>query len=123
VKRVASQHIFKRLWDEHLRHRADDMSYLYRLFRYNEITAVAAGWIFESRMHQLLREEQTIRLFPIAQAVPGSANFISNFTNVLNVLYAYSCLAPAKNINKNASRNAAVLYSGVLYLLYVLKCA
>ena len=41
------------------------MEYLYGLFRASPITAAAAGWIFELRIHQLLLRHQTIQLFRI----------------------------------------------------------
>ena len=72
--RIAPRHILKLLWEKHLQDRVSDMSYSYGLFRANEIPAASTGWIFE--LHQLLREEQTIRLFPINQGVPGPVNFI-----------------------------------------------
>ena len=65
VQRVASQHVLELLWEKHIQHRVDYMSYFYNVFQANPITAAAAGWIFKLRMHQLLRKKQTIRLFPI----------------------------------------------------------
>ena len=50
-------------------------------------------------------------------------NSISKFTNMLSVLYAFRCLFPAKNVNKNALQIAAMLYVGMLYVLYVSKRA
>ena len=38
--------------------------------------AAGAGWVFELRMHQLLRKQQTIRMFPITLGRPEPANFI-----------------------------------------------
>ena len=65
VKRVASQHILELLWDKHIQYRIDCMSYFYNVFQANPITAAAAEWIFELRMHQLLRKKQAIQLFPV----------------------------------------------------------
>ena len=42
---------------------------------------------------------------------------------MLNVLYAFPCLLPVKNVNKNALQIVAMLYVGVLYVLYVSKHA
>ena len=58
-----------------------------------------------------------------AVSVVGQTACISKFTNMLNVLYAFPCLLPAKNVNKNALQIVAMLYVGVLYVLYVSKHA
>lgn len=76
VKRIASRHIFELIWERSLHQQVVGMKYFYNLFRPNEVTAVSAGWIFEYRMHDLLRTKQAIRLSPIAQARPGPVNFI-----------------------------------------------
>ena len=44
---------------------ASEMEYFYHLFSKSQTTASAAGWVFEFRMHQLLRDGCTIQLFPI----------------------------------------------------------
>jgi len=64
-KQFASQPVFDLVWKKHLSHRLDLMEQFYYLFLANPITAISAGRVFEERMHQLLRSEQTLRLFPI----------------------------------------------------------
>jgi len=63
--KIASQHVLKLLWEEHIQHEIEDMEYFYNQFLDNSITATSAGWIFKLRMHQLLMRQQTIRVFPI----------------------------------------------------------
>ena len=46
-------------------------------------------------------------------------NCINNFTYTLIMLDAHLRLIPAKNVNKYALQNVAMLYVGVLYML---KC-
>jgi len=41
------------------------MDYFHGLFRVNQSTAAAAGWVFESRVHQLLQRQRNIQLFPV----------------------------------------------------------
>ena len=43
----------------------DDMEHFYNRFVGNATGATAAGLIFELRMHAILLEIQTIRLYPI----------------------------------------------------------
>ena len=75
-KRIASRRVFEILWEKHLKYRTSDMAYCYDLFRASSTLARGAGWVFELRMHQLLRRRQTICLFPITRTNPGSVNFI-----------------------------------------------
>ena len=39
-------------------------------------TGISAGWIFESRVHQLLRSQQTIQLFPVTLHSSEADDFI-----------------------------------------------
>ena len=69
-KTIASRFIFELLWDEYLKDQASEMQDLYNLFSGSPITAVAAGWVFEFRMHQLLKDGRVIQLFPIYRSHP-----------------------------------------------------
>jgi hypothetical protein len=73
--KIASRRVFELIWEIHLQHRISDMEYLYSFFQNSQTMAPAAGWIFELRMHQLLRRQQTIRLFPI-RGRPGTTRFL-----------------------------------------------
>ena len=53
------------IWERHLADRVDLVEELYNLFLAAPITAISAGWVFENRLHQLLRTERTLQLFPI----------------------------------------------------------
>ena len=64
-KKFASRRVFDMVWERHLADRVDLMEELYNLFLAAPITAISAGWVFENRMHQLLRTERTLQLFPI----------------------------------------------------------
>jgi hypothetical protein len=59
---VASQRVFELIWDTHLRHRVYDVQYFYSQSRE---CADDAGWTFELQMHQSLRRQHTVQLFPI----------------------------------------------------------
>ena len=74
----ASLAVFQLVWDKYLHSRIDDMAYYYDLFSASKISATAAGWIFEFRMHQVLRSGGTIQLFPILSSGKGDANLIYN---------------------------------------------
>jgi len=73
----ASEGVFRLVWDKHLHSRIDEMEYYYNLFSASK-TSAAAGWIFESRMHQVLRSGGTIQLFPIRSSGKGGVNIIYN---------------------------------------------
>jgi len=64
-KRFISQKVFDLLWDIHIRHHTSEIAHFYNLFKATPGAKVAAGWLFEARMHQLLVRDTTIRLFPI----------------------------------------------------------
>jgi hypothetical protein len=74
-KKFASRRVFELFWEIHVQHRVSDMKYLYDLLAARTITAPAAGWFFELRMHQLLGRRQTIRLSPI-RGRPGTASLL-----------------------------------------------
>ena len=70
-KTIASRHVFELLWEWHLKDQIPDMKYFYSRYRGDPTTAPIAGsWIFESRVHQLLRKEQEIRVLPLTPAGP-----------------------------------------------------
>jgi len=48
------------------------MREFYNLFLATLITATPAGWVFKDRMHQLLRTERTLQLFPILPRRAGT---------------------------------------------------
>jgi len=63
------------------------MEYFYNLFRGCAVGAVAAGLIFELRMHTVLPEKRTIRLFPIrcTDSGRGTKNLIyDNYDTTVN---------------------------------------
>ena len=64
-KKFASRRVFELVWEKHLARRLDLMEELYNMFLASPITAIPAGWVFEDRMHQVLRTEGILRLFPI----------------------------------------------------------
>lgn len=64
-KRFISQKVFDLIWDIHIRHHTNEVAHFYTLFVAIPGTKIAAGWLFEARMHELLAKDTTIRLFPI----------------------------------------------------------
>jgi hypothetical protein len=65
-KTIASQGAFKLLWNQHLKNRVTDTEYYYDIFQQGgSVSASAAGWNFEFRMHQLLTQGYPIHLFPL----------------------------------------------------------
>jgi len=64
-KKFASRRVFDMVWEKHLSRRIDLMREFYYQLLTKPIAAIPAGWAFENRTHQLLRREQTLRLFPI----------------------------------------------------------
>jgi len=62
---VAPRSIFEFLWDRHVKDQVFDVKYSYNIFRGSPVTASAAGWVFELRMHQLLIQGNPIELFPL----------------------------------------------------------
>ena len=74
--RIVSRLIFELLWDRLLQYRISDMRYLYYEFRASATMAASAVWIFEHRIHQLLRSQATIRLVPIIRHKPGPNDYI-----------------------------------------------
>jgi hypothetical protein len=75
-KVIDSRVIFELLWDKHIKFRAAEMEALYDLFQSNTFqTSSAAGWMFELRMHQVLRQENSISLYRI-HGRRGNTNLI-----------------------------------------------
>ena len=74
-KRFISRHVFEMLWERHIRHQVFELHFYYDLLQRSPNTSSSAGWIFESRMHQLLRQGDTIPLFPVHGRVVR-ANFV-----------------------------------------------
>jgi hypothetical protein len=68
-KRIASRAVFTLLWNAHIKLELPDMRHLYNFFRKSPFTASDAGWMFEFRMHQFLRQGKVIRLFPVGSHV------------------------------------------------------
>ena len=65
ANRIASRRVFEILWEKHICSRINLMQDFHDLFVASPITATSAGWVFELRMHQLLRKAQTLQLFPV----------------------------------------------------------
>jgi len=76
-KTVASQGVLELLWNTHLKDQVSEMKRFYDLFRSSPVSASAAGWVFELRMHQLLRQGNSIQLFPVGRR--GSASKLNYF--------------------------------------------
>ena len=77
TKTIASPGAFKLLWNQHLKNRVTDTEYYYDIFQQGgSVTASAAGWIFEFRMHQLLTQGYHINLFPLRNPNNGTKNYI-----------------------------------------------
>ena len=56
---IASRRIFELLWEKHVKQpRVREMGYLYNSFRRDPLTAIAAGWIFESRICTPIAHEE-----------------------------------------------------------------
>jgi len=64
-RKFASRRVFDMVWEKHLSCRVDLMKEFYDLFLTSPIKATPAGWVFKDRMHQLLKTNQTLQLFPI----------------------------------------------------------
>ncbi|KAH9983713.1 hypothetical protein BJV74DRAFT_597753 [Russula compacta] len=63
-KTIASRFVFELLWDKCIKDQVSEMQALYGLFTSSPITAPALGWLFEFRMHQLLRDGLRHSKFP-----------------------------------------------------------
>ena len=72
----ASPYVLNLLFKKHLQFNIDDLEHLYDLFRGNTAGATSAGKIFELRMHMVLPEIRTLRLYPIRCNGKGKVNFI-----------------------------------------------
>ena len=79
-KRIASRGVLELLWNQHLKDQVSEMEYPYNLFRSSSGSASAAGWVFELRMHQLLRQGDSIQLFPIGRRSSESNSFYDDYT-------------------------------------------
>jgi len=83
TKTIASPGAFKLLWNQHLKNRVTDTEYYYDIFQQGgSVTASAAGWIFEFRMHQLLTQGFSINLFPLYNPNEGTKfNVYSDYSD------------------------------------------
>jgi hypothetical protein len=59
---------------------ASEATHFYDLFKKSDVTAAAAGWLFESQMDKFLRQGQTVRLYPIHGDDTPRAKKFKNFT-------------------------------------------
>ena len=73
--KIVSRRVFEILWEKHIYSRINVMQDFHDLFVASPITATSAGWVFELRMHQLLRKARTVQLFPI-RGHRADVNFI-----------------------------------------------
>lgn len=64
-KTVASRGVFELLWEQYLKNRVAEMKRCYDDFKSSPVTAPVAGWIFELRIHQLLRRGYPLKLLPL----------------------------------------------------------
>ena len=72
---IASRGVFELLWERYLKNRIAEMKCCYNDFKSSSVTAPAAGWIFELRMHQLLRQGYPLKLFPLGLGTAESKKF------------------------------------------------
>jgi len=63
-KRIASRHAFKIIWAR-LKFYVSDMRFYYGLLQRSPDTTYTLDWIFELRMHELLRQGNPIQLLPV----------------------------------------------------------
>lgn len=63
--RFITQAVFELVWRRHLEKKSIRAREFYELFVEHSFVASSAGWLFEFRMHTLLREGYTLKLFPI----------------------------------------------------------
>lgn len=83
-KNITSRYVFELLWEKHIYHRIDLMLEFHYLFLNSPAAAIAVEWLFELRMHQLLRRQQHIRVFPI-RGRRVKANFVyDDYTSAKN---------------------------------------
>ena len=75
-KRIVSRFTFELLWDHLLKYRISDIQHFYYRFQKSPTMAACAGWIFEHRVHQLLRRQPEIQLVPVVQDKLGSDDCI-----------------------------------------------
>ena len=64
----AARRVARLVWEKHAHSQIDDMEDFYQLFCGGKVLSTSATWIFEFRMHELLRNGQTIELFPILRS-------------------------------------------------------
>ena len=62
---IASRRVLELLWDKHLANQANERLRFYNLFLGSPQSAIAAGWLFKLEIHRVLRQRQTIKLFPV----------------------------------------------------------
>ena len=73
----AARRVARLVWEKHAHSQIDDMEDFYQLFCGGKVLSTSATWIFKFRMHELLRNGQTIELFPILHSPnKGMANLI-----------------------------------------------
>jgi hypothetical protein len=84
---IASPFVFQQLWNYHLRSQISVSTRFYDIFCLGgTTTASSAGWIFESRMHQLLVQDYEMFLYPIGHTASTSKehDYFSDYTNTKN---------------------------------------
>lgn len=77
-KKLASQGVFDILWNLYIKANIIEMERFYDLFQNSAATASAAGWLFESRMHQLLAAGMPIEIFRIGDRLAEGTSFTTS---------------------------------------------
>ena len=74
-KTIASQGVLELLWHRYLKNSAAEAKHFYNIFQGNSVTASAAGWIFELRIHHLFRQSYYLISAHIGRGTSTSPNF------------------------------------------------
>ena len=80
-KTFASRRVFELLCDRHLRDSVADMKHFYYVSQDSSVTAPAAGWIFELRMHQLFRQGYLLKILPLGRGEAKNKEFDDVYDN------------------------------------------
>ena len=65
ARRIASDYVFKLLWEKQIKSRIQVMADVYYAFSTVSSFASAAGWVFKHRIHQLLGAGREIKIYPV----------------------------------------------------------
>ena len=113
--KIITRTVFEMIWHKHLEKNAILAREFYEIFVEHSFMAVSAGWIFEFRVHYLLRQGRTIKLFPVRVAGCGANQYYCDYAATDNPESGESQSFELPQSEEHILRKGATLTTGRYY--------